>query len=56
MRDESYDRDIRYAREHLSRELSVLGEAIGNAFATLARIRFDAPWRHAVDRSPKTCP
>lgn len=55
MRDESYDRDIRFARQHLGRDLDFLGAAIGDVFATLTRIRFDAPWRRSSTGHGKTC-
>lgn len=55
MRDESYDRDIRFARQHFGRDLDFLGTAIGDVFATLTRIRFDAPWRRSSTGHGKTC-
>ncbi len=63
MRDESYDRDNRFAREaRLARgqagaELWFIGHAIDATFATLTRIRFDAPWRRSANfpRVGETC-
>lgn len=55
MRDESYDRDIRFARQHLGRELDFIGQAIGDVFATLTRIQFDAPWRRPAQHRPENC-
>ena len=44
MVDQSYDRDVQFARNHLARDIAALGRAIVSPFKVLARINFDAPW------------
>ena len=52
MYDQSYDRDIQFARGQLARDLVLLGQALVSPCKVLARIHFDAPWR---DRVPSDC-
>ena len=48
MIDEIYDRDYQAGRAGLNASLTAgfarLGRAVGNAFAVLNRIEYDAPW------------
>ena len=52
MYDQSYDRDIQFARGQLARDLVLLGQALVSPFKVLTRIHFDAPWS---DRVPSDC-
>ena len=45
MIDERYDRDLRHARDGLTSDLLLLGQAIGDAFRAMNAIQFDAPWK-----------
>ena len=48
MIDEIYDRNYQAGRARLNASLTAgfarLGRAVGNAFAVLNRIEYDAPW------------
>jgi len=44
MRDEIYDREFQQARSNLVEDVALLAQALGSAFRTLTRIRFEAPW------------
>ena len=50
MIDERYDRDLRHARETLTSDLVLLGQAIADAFRAMNAIQYDAPWK----RSPRS--
>jgi hypothetical protein len=45
MIDERYDRDVQHARARLGTDVTLLFQAIGEAFRVLTRIQFDEPWR-----------
>lgn len=56
MRDENYDRELQFARGQFSSAIASLRDdfrsiasAFGDAFASLSRIQFEAPW-NAVRR------
>ncbi len=54
MIDEIYDRHYQIGRDELNstilRGLTRLGGAVGNAFAVLNRIEYEAPWKVNVRR------
>jgi hypothetical protein len=52
MVDQSYDRDVQFARGQLARDFALLGQAIVSPFKVLARINFAAPWS---DRATGEC-
>ena len=51
MRDEIYDREFQQARSTMVEDVALLASAIGSAFRTLTRIRFEAPWTNYRGRS-----
>ena len=57
MRDENYDRELQFARGQfgsavasLRDDIRLIATAFGEAFASLSRIQFEAPW-NSVRRS-----
>jgi hypothetical protein len=54
MIDEIYDRHYQNGRDQLNAAilggLARLGNAVGNAFAVLNRIEYDAPWKSKAQR------
>jgi len=54
MIDEIYDRDYQTGRDQLNATiiagLTRLAHSIGNAFAVLNRIEYDAPWKAKAKR------
>lgn len=55
MIDEIYDRDYQNGRDQLNAAIisgiARLGRSVGNAFAVLNRIEYDAPWKAKARRA-----
>ncbi|HEX2625124.1 MAG TPA: hypothetical protein VHM21_07715 [Sphingomicrobium sp.] len=59
MLDQNYDKELQFARSQfasavatLRNDLRLIATAFGEAFASLSRIQFEAPWTRAARVRP----
>ena len=56
MLDESYDRDIRFAREQLGDQLLLAGRALDSICLAIARLRFPTSPKRVQPEGDRTVP